>query len=89
MKQQSGELDGDESCTERGREKQSLKKDPTVTPEPTGRKGEKSVATAVVEAKLHLCDSTLWTARRMKWSHMSEEPKWIQIKSVTASASSL
>lgn len=51
--------------------------------------GKKSVVTAAVEAKLHLCDSTLWTARRTKWSHMSEEPKWIQINSVTASASGL
>lgn len=30
------------------RDRQSLKKDPTVIPEPTGRKGEKSVVTAVV-----------------------------------------
>lgn len=30
------------------RERQSLKKDFTVIPEPTGRKGKKSVVTAVV-----------------------------------------
>lgn len=67
------------------RERESLKKDSTVTPEPHRKKvrEKKSVRTAVVETELHFCDRALWTARRI-----SEEPKCIQINCVTASACS-
>lgn len=82
MKQWWGDLDGE-------RETKPKERSHCDTRAHRKKGGKKSVETAVVEAKLHLCDRTLWTARRMKWSHMSEEPRRIQINSVTASPCSL